>query len=1144
MFKRPTLVKLNRIECDSCDYKYVALRERVVPKEARFLFWKPAGKGYAFVGKFSYKKDWVGARSSGGEMPDGSVFVEEMVIDIDTKDVSKINEPLSKLPLRVYYTGGGYHLHVPIYAALSIDKVKMLESALRRVAKISNMPVDFQCTSWKHAIRTIGTPSPKHKTPKSFVFSNIKSYYADRVVLDVDALIKDFFVHDEVKTFDDAKGRFFISRPLLKAMTRGVREGERLSQRIVGRNTTMFILSSALFAFQSQLFHSEDDLINFLVSVNARFSPPLDVFELSLATRISIDRLLSARKLTQKEYEDAVSRIAKSVQRCGDRENGAYSRESISKRDNTDAVGYGQKVAFRSTYYHDASNVSHGKSSDVGVETVWRRTDADRSSQFEDAGRSVALQRRVGSVRFCGRENANADGGILFPDTPFSPSGRAYRSSPPEKYVDGSTQHRGTAKMAHIVDLFVKGDKIKVRYFDDSVEVFDVYKGALDTSPWGEKVIKLDRDRPVRFFNLGRSLRKGAKRYFSAEDTFFIVRSMKYHRLERMYGDLDLHKLRVLAVDIEVAQSDGRFPRPERESDRIAIISAAVCYQNVINVQVFYADELTADAEKKLLEDFWAFFDSVKPHIVIGHNIFGFDLPFLLKRSKMHNVNVPFDYEAKKSNKRVGERVLEFERICADGFQIIDTMILAAMYDVYARCFESYDLKSVARTLGVSSEGRTMINRDNVREIFEKSKDVLLRYAHQDAEETAKIFFVLAPPFFELTKIVPKTFEDVVLSGSGQLFDYYLLSQYIENRKALHEPLPFRKQKGGGFVAAFGSGFVTKTETMNIHHVDVESLYPSIMLKYNVYPRTDEERFFYQTLSHFTKRRLELKRAGKKAQSDALKIFINSAYGILSAESSYFRDVDKGEFVAAKGREILTFLIETIRKENMRPIICDTDGIIFAAENVSGEDALATLQKTLDDAFGGGVRLALEGSYDGVVVYRKKNYAVRRGDMIKIKGSTLRNRKTEKIFRELITAAIELALEGKVEEIDFFVKMIERRLMQRQVSAEDIVAYVSANDVSDERDLPQLRLRKLRESMGLSTPTGTKMGYYVSGVQTKKTFNVAQYVKPIEMFKPDDYSLTFYVGRRLKQIKSIIEGFAHPFVESNVEVEDELEEAD
>src|SRR4029450_6987671 len=132
---------------------------------------------------------------------------------------------------------------------------------------------------------------------------------------------------------------------------------------------------------------------------------------------------------------------------------------------------------------------------------------------------------------------------------------------------------------------------------------------------------------------------------------------------------------------------------------------------------------------------------------------------------------------------------------------------------------------------------------------------------------------------------------------------------------------------------------------------DVESLYPSIMLNYDVKPRTDELGLFQRLLRRLTDLRLSTKhrmqkaatpeeRSALDAQQSSYKILINSFYGQLGFSMAIFNDFEEADRVATTGQEILRRIISAIRGAGGPVVEVDTDGVFFVPPPaVQGEEA-------------------------------------------------------------------------------------------------------------------------------------------------------------------------------------------------------------
>ena len=118
--------------------------------------------------------------------------------------------------------------------------------------------------------------------------------------------------------------------------------------------------------------------------------------------------------------------------------------------------------------------------------------------------------------------------------------------------------------------------------------------------------------------------------------------------------------------------------------------------------------------EDEILEHTWAVLDHAlgRGHRIVGHNIFGFDLPFLIRRSYLHGVRVPvsiFNHQYRRWN---------------EGFK--DTMKLWSLAD-----YQSFiSLSNLSAFLGGPPVGKG----DKFSEMWEKDQLMAIDYCHSDIE--------------------------------------------------------------------------------------------------------------------------------------------------------------------------------------------------------------------------------------------------------------------------------------------------------------------------------------------------------------------------------------------------------------------------
>jgi DNA polymerase, archaea type len=372
----------------------------------------------------------------------------------------------------------------------------------------------------------------------------------------------------------------------------------------------------------------------------------------------------------------------------------------------------------------------------------------------------------------------------------------------------------------------------------------------------------------------------------------------------------------------------------------------------------------------------------------------------------------------------VAERTIAYRRYRVEGRHIVDTWILAQLYDVGARDLESYGLKDVARHFGIAAPDRTYLPPEDIPRIFREDPATLMAYARDDVIETLGLSAILSPPYFVQAQALPLSYESVVLRGNATKIDGLLLRECLHQGRAVPAPSA-GKGVAGGYTAMLLSGVASK-----VLHVDVTSLYPSLMLARGIAPAGDSLGVFPTLLRDLREFRVAAKRASREAESpeertqagalqQTFKILINSFYGYLAFSQGHWNDYDAANQVTGEGRDLVQALVARLGELGAAVIEVDTDGIYFTPPpSHTGEDAEAQLTAELERVLPTGIQLELDGRYEAMLSYKMKNYVLldERGKLL-IKGSGLRSRGIELFQRRWMEEMFRLLLSGRREEI-------------------------------------------------------------------------------------------------------------------------------
>jgi DNA polymerase, archaea type len=595
------------------------------------------------------------------------------------------------------------------------------------------------------------------------------------------------------------------------------------------------------------------------------------------------------------------------------------------------------------------------------------------------------------------------------------------------------------------------------------------------------------------------------------------------------FGGLHFGDLRRLALDIEVVTTDGyEFPSAARAGDRIVAIALAdsTGFRHVLR-----GDRLD---EATLLHECGRVIRERDPDVIEGHNVFRFDLEYLEARARRYDVPLAWGRDgsllrSRPARLQVAERAIGFRRYEIAGRHIVDTWMLAQLHDVGARDLPSFGLKDIARHLGVAASDRTYVDASNIARQLADDADQLMAYAADDAAETLAISAILSPPYFAQAQLVPFDYQAATLRGSAAKVDALLLREYLRVGRAVPRPRP-GQSVGGGLTAIWQQGVAAP-----VLHVDVTSLYPSLMIAGRVVPASDELGVFLDLLTHLRDVRVTAKRqaqttAGEAerrhhlALSQSFKILINSFSGYLGFSFAHWNDFDAANRVTADGRAVVTSVVDGLRALGATPIEADTDGVYFtpAAGHIVEDDA--RLLEALTEKLPPGITLELDGRYPAMFSYKMKTYALldARG-RVTLKGSAFRSRGLEPFQRRLIDELVRLLLLGRRTDAkavvdrwlaDFAAHRVDVRVFARSETLQESLEVYRERVAAGLR--PVSAAYELAVASGRPVQPGDQISYYVAGRTARVA--VSDVAKPASLWDParPDENVEYYQSKVLE----------------------------
>jgi len=422
-------------------------------------------------------------------------------------------------------------------------------------------------------------------------------------------------------------------------------------------------------------------------------------------------------------------------------------------------------------------------------------------------------------------------------------------------------------------------------------------------------------------------------------------------------------KLTMLSLDIECSMagelySIGLYSNNDGEKelkrvlmigDKPAISQESECSEDYI---------VWLDGEKQLLIELLKQISEIDADIFIGWNVINFDFSLLQKRFDLHKVVFAIGRDGssphwRTNNNNSEQRFIEIAgRVVLDGIDLLKT----ATYS-----FSSFSLDNVANSLlGIGKKVHDVDNRvQEITENFHHNKTALAAYNLEDCRLVWLIFVkTQLLEFAQLRAQLTGLAIDRVGGSVAAFTNLYL--------PKLHRSGYVAPNMGDGASDLVSPGGYVMNSIPGLYNnvlvLDFKSLYPSIIRTFKIDPMglveglksADKDNMikgfdgaYFSRDKHFLPaiieslwcERDEAKLQSNAALSQAIKIIMNSFYGILGSTGCRFFDPRLSGSITKRSHEILKTTSAWIEAKGYQVIYGDTDSIFVRANsNQSGEN--------------------------------------------------------------------------------------------------------------------------------------------------------------------------------------------------------------
>lgn len=454
-------------------------------------------------------------------------------------------------------------------------------------------------------------------------------------------------------------------------------------------------------------------------------------------------------------------------------------------------------------------------------------------------------------------------------------------------------------------------------------------------------------------------------------------------KIDRVYHEPTIEpvtfnpKLKVISLDIESGSNGNLF----------CIGLAAENYKkNFMITNKKLENTVSCKDEEDCLEKFKQEIIKQDPDIITGWNLIDFDFSFLRDLFKKHRIKFDIGRTDNEPKLRIETSFFRTSSIDIPGRQVLDALslirdpIVKSSPYIRAAKFKSYTLEDVSQEL--LKDGKILKGKGRHKEIerlYKEDQQKLVDYNIRDC--------TLVLDILEKTKILSLVLERAQLTGlpldriSGSIAAFDSLYIREAHKKGIVSPSVYYKPKEeritGGYVSSIKPGIYK-----NVLVLDFKSLYPSIIRTFNIDPASfiekkekgaiespnkayfkNQEGILPIIIERLHKAREKAKEESRPLSSHAIKITMNSLFGVLASPNSRYFSLEIANAITHFGQFLIKLTAKKIEEKNkkLKVLYSDTDSV-FVETN---------LGKAKANLLGLKIEKDINNFYDK---YVKKNY--------------------------------------------------------------------------------------------------------------------------------------------------------------------------
>ena len=558
--------------------------------------------------------------------------------------------------------------------------------------------------------------------------------------------------------------------------------------------------------------------------------------------------------------------------------------------------------------------------------------------------------------------------------------------------------------------------------------------------------------------------------------------------------------------------------------------------------------------ESEMLEKFKEKVLEIDPDVLTGWNFIDLDMAFLKERFKENKIPFLLGRDNSQVKLRLESSFIKSStayvtgRACLDGMHLLRNSFI----DLQDYKLETASQKVLGYGKLLTGSGRGY----KIQEYYEKDQQKLVNYNLRDAELVYELLYKSKVLELNIKKSIITGLPLERVNGSIAALDFLYIKEAMSRRVVC----PTLSYKGmeirttGGYVKDPIPGIYD-----NIIVLDFKSLYPSIMRTFNIDPYSyvenckldmikapngacfrNEDGIMPILLEKIWKERDEAKKKKDELTRYALKIQLNSMYGVLASPNCRFYNPSIANAITHFGHYIIKLTDKVIENLGYKIIYNDTDSF-FVVSNA----------KNLKDAEKIGTRLREEINkyYKKYVKEKYKRNSILEMEFEKVYSRFLmpklrgREKGAKKRYAGLVNGKLEtVGLESVRGDWTEAAKEFQQELLKKVFEKEEVDVFVKKfvdkiiKGKLDEKLIYKKQIRKDLSDYTKTSPPHVKAARKLKVLES----NLIEYVittdgpEPIQDIRHDlDYK--HYIEKQIKPIADSVLCFFDTNFESLIE---------